>query len=462
MAVHTNKKGLDLPITGGPKQTIEDGARVTKVASVAADYVFMKPRMAVKVGDEVKRGQLLFGDRKQEGVRHTAPGAGRVVAVNRGRFRALQSVVIELNEREQEGKPTADDFMEFESFAAVAGKKASSLERKAVVDLLVESGLWTAIRQRPFGRIPSPADEAPAALVVSAHDSNPGTADPAVVLEGKDKDFERGLAVLSSLSDKTFLARKVGSRIGAGDSGAAVEEFKGPHPSGTAGFQIHKIMPATRERIIWYVGYQQVVSIGRLFDNGRLDVEQVVALSGPTVVEPRLLKTRVGACIDELVAGGLKEVENRVISGSVLSGRTAMGELHGYLGRYDNQVSALEEDRERVLMGWLLPGFDQFSTSGIYASQFDKKKKFDFTTTTNGSHRAMVPIGMYERIFAFDDILPTFLLRALISRDLGRAEELGAMELDAEDLALCTFVSPGKEDYGKALRDNLEQIWKEG
>jgi Na+-transporting NADH:ubiquinone oxidoreductase subunit A len=204
------------------------------------------------------------------------------------------------------------------------------------------------------------------------------------------------------------------------------------------------------------------VAIGRLFDNGKLDVETVVSLSGPTVIEPRLLKTRAGASVDELVDGGLKDVENRVISGSVLSGTVAMGEALGFLGRYTNQVSALEEGRERVFMGWLKPGFDQFSTSGIYASQLDKNKKFAFTTTTNGSHRAMVPIGMYERVFAFDDILPTFLLRALISRDLGRAEELGAMELDAEDLALCSFVSPGKEDYGAALRDNLEQIWKEG
>ena len=462
MAVHKNTKGLDLPITGGPKQSIEDGARVTKVATVAADYIFMKPRMAVKVGDEVKRGQLLFEDRKQEGVRHTALGAGKVIAVNRGRYRALQSVVIELNDNEAAGTPAAEDFAEFASYAAVSGKSPSSLERQQVVDLLVESGLWTAIRQRPYGRVPAPTDEAPKALLVSAHDSNPLTADPGVVLEGKDAEFSAGMAALSKLADKTYLARKSGGRISAGDSGAQVEDFAGPHPSGTAGFQIHSIYPATRERIVWYVGYQHVVAIGRLFKTGKLDVERVVALAGPTVAEPRLLKTREGACVDELVEGGLKDVENRVISGSVLSGRTAMGPEHGFLGRYDNQISALEEGRERVLFGWMKPGADQFSTSGIYVSQFNKNQKFDFTTTTNGSHRAMVPIGMYERVFPFEDILPTFLLRALLSRDLGRAEELGAMELDAEDLALCTFVSPGKEDYGKALRANLEEIWKEG
>ena len=469
MAVHTIKKGLDLPITGAPRQAIDAAVAVRHVALLAEDYVFMKPRMAVKVGEEVKRGQLLFEDRKQAGVRFTAPGAGTVRAVNRGRYRALQSVVIELNEREQKDRPSDDDHQAFEAYAAIAGKRAESLTREETVALLVESGLWTAIRQRPYGRVPGPDDKAPIAMFVTASDTNPGAPDVALALDGKDQDFDRGLQLVAKLTEgKTFLCKAKGSSVNAaGVDGITVEEFAGPHPSGTAGLHIHTLAPVSRERIAWYLGYQDVVAIGRLFATGKLDVERVVSLSGPTVTDPRVITTRLGAAIDPIVEGELqatkndKEVESRVISGSVLSGRTAMGELHGYLGRYALQISALAEDRERVLLGWMTPGKDAFSTSGVYTSSLNKRQKYDFTTNTNGSHRAMVPIGMYERVFPFD-ILPTFLLRALLSKDLSRAEDLGALELDAEDLALCSFVSPGKEEYGQVLMDNLHTLWKEG
>jgi Na+-transporting NADH:ubiquinone oxidoreductase subunit A len=199
-----------------------------------------------------------------------------------------------------------------------------------------------------------------------------------------------------------------------------------------------------------------------------------VSLAGPTVKSPKLFVTRLGAAIDPLVEGqlattrpssdpqgGVEPVENRVISGSVLIGRKAMGDVHGYLGRYHLQISALREGRERELFGWLKPGVDMFSTSGAYVSALTPGKTFDFTTALNGSHRHMVPLGMYERVFPFD-ILPTFLLRALLVKDLARAEELGVLELDEEDVALCTFVCPGKQDYGPILRANLETIWKEG
>ena len=466
MAVHTNKKGLDLPMTGAPKQSIEAAAPVTHVAVVADDFVFMKPRMAVKVGETVQRGQLLFEDRKQPGVRHCAPGAGTVIAVNRGRYRALQSVVIELSESELSdngSKLAADEHVTLESWGAVSGKKPEALSREAIVALLVESGVWTSIRKRPFGQVPAPTDAPPFAVFVNGADSNPGAADPDVVLADATADFERGLSVVAKLTEgKTYLCKRAGSKVSAGSAqGITVEEFAGPHPSGTSGYHIHTLAPAGRERTVWYLNYQDAVAIGRLFGTGRIDVERVIAFSGPSVVNPRLLRTRQGAFTEQICEGQLKEGENRIISGSVLSGRKAMGELHGFLGRYDLQISALAEDRERVLFGWMTLGKDAYSTSGIYVSALDKKRKFDLTTNTNGSHRAMVPIGMYERVFPFD-LMPTFLLRALLSKDLSRAEELGALELDAEDLALCTFVCPGKEEYGTVLRENLETIWKEG
>lgn len=463
MAVHTINKGLDLPITGAPEQKIVDAAKVTRVAIVAADYPGMKPRMHVKVGDTVKRGDPLFDDRKTEGVTFTSPGAGKVAAVNRGEFRALQSVVIELSASEREGKPAPDEFRSFPSFSAGMADDPSKLARDQVVALLQESGMWAALRARPHGRIPLPKAAPPHSIFVTAMDSNPLAASVDVVIAGREKDFERGLAIVGRLTaGKVHVCKAPGGKVPSPkQANLEVQEFVGPHPAGTVGLHIHLVDPVDRTKIVWHLGYQDVITIGRLFATGKLDVERVVSLAGPTVNKPRLLKTRAGACLDEIVAGELDKVENRVISGSVLSGRTAMGEQHGYLGRYHLQISALREGREREFLGWLKPGADMFSTSGAYVSALTPGKKFALTTATNGSHRYMVPIGMFERVFPFD-ILPTFLLRALLIKDLTRAEELGVLELDEEDLALCTFVCPGKQDYGPILRENLDTIWKEG
>lgn len=473
MAVHTITKGLDLPINGAPEQkvTTSTGSTVSKVAIIAADYPGMKPRMAVKVGDKVKRGQLLFDDRKSEGVRFTAPGAGTVSAVNRGEFRALHSVVIELSAGEREGKPAPDEFQAFESYQS--GTDPAKLSREQIVALLQESGMWTAIRARPFGRVPPTASAAPHAVFVTVTDTNPHAPSVEVVLAGRERDFEAGLSIVARLTEGTvYVCKGPATKVPAGKtSNVQIEEFHGPHPSGTVGLHIHTLEPVSRRKTVWHVGYQDVILIGRLFQTGKLDVERVVSLAGPTVKSPQLFVTRLGAAIDPLVEGKLVTtrahddelvpVENRVISGSVLIGRKAMGDVHGYLGRYHLQISALREGRERELFGWLKPGADMFSTSGAYVSSLTPGKTFDFTTALNGSHRHMVPLGMYERVFPFD-ILPTFLLRALLVKDLARAEELGVLELDEEDVALCTFVCPGKQDYGPILRDNLETIWKEG
>jgi Na+-transporting NADH:ubiquinone oxidoreductase subunit A len=460
MAVHTIKKGLDLPITGAPEQKIADAPKLTRVAVVAADYPGMKPRMLVKVGETVKRGQVLFEDRKSEGVRFTAPGAGKVEAIHRGEFRALHSVVIALSDSERAGKPAADEFESFPSYAS--GTAPAKLSRDQIVALLQESGMWTAIRARPFGRVPSPSSPAPHSLFVTVADTNPHAPEVAKVLAGREADFEAGLAVVAKLtSGKVYVCKDAATKVPAGKlANVQIEEFHGPHPAGTVGLHIHTLDPVSRRKTVWHLHYQDVILIGRLFTTGKLDVERVISIAGPSVTKPRLLKTRLGAAVDELVAGELREGENRVISGSVLAGRKAMGEIHGYLGRYHLQVSALREGRERVMFGWLYPGFDMYSTSGAFASALTPNKKFDMTTEI-GSHRHMVPLGMYERVFPFD-ILPTFLLRAMLVKDTGRAEELGVLELDEEDVALCTFVCPGKQDYGPVLRENLETIWKEG
>lgn len=460
MAVHVIRKGLDLPITGAPEQRIEPAPHVAKVAVLARDYPFMKPRMHVAVGDLVKRGQLLFEDRKTEGVLFTAPGAGRVVAINRGARRALQSVVIELTPTERQGRAAESDHQKFSSYSS---RSVRSLDGKAARALLVESGLWTAIRQRPFSKVPAPDSEC-RSIFVTATDTNPLAPDPEVVLEGHHQDFNDGLWVLSTLTEGTvFLCRGPNSRLDGGDATRVrVEEFHGTHPAGLAGTHIHLLDPVHRNKTVWYVGYQDVVAIGRLFTTGKLAVDRVVAIGGPLVMRPRLLATRLGAEMEPLLDEEVFFGEKRVISGSVLFGHVARGDVYGYIGRYANQISCLAENRRRHLLGWLRPGLDRFSTIRVYASALrPRTHRYDFTTTTHGGQRAMIPIGMYERVMPLD-IEPTFLLRALVVDDLDRAEALGCLELDEEDLGLCSFVSPGKEDFGPALRRNLFELWKEG
>jgi Na+-transporting NADH:ubiquinone oxidoreductase subunit A len=239
-----------------------------------------------------------------------------------------------------------------------------------------------------------------------------------------------------------------------------LEQFAGPHPSGTVGWHIHCLHPVSMDRHVWHIGYQDVIALGHLARTGVLDVGRVISLAGPSVRAPRLLRTRLGACVDTLVAGELLPGEHRVISGSVLDGRVAAGEASGYLGRHHLQVSALPEARSREMFGYIRPGAEKFSVTGTVLGAFRRAGTFAMNTSTNGGERAMVPIGSYERVLPFD-ILPTFLLRALITRDDIRAQELGALELEEEDLALATYVCPGKTEYGPLLRAALARIEKE-
>jgi Na+-transporting NADH:ubiquinone oxidoreductase subunit A len=459
MALQTISKGLDLPISGAALQVIRERRLPARVAVVADDFPGLKPGMRVAEGDVVKRGQVLFDDRKAEGVVHTAPGAGQVVGVNRGAKRVLQSVVIHLSDTERRGEPTAD---EIQSFTAYNGADPASLDRAAIVALLVESGQWTGFRTRPLSKVPA-VDSEPHSIFVTATDTNPLAPVPDVVIEKRREDFDRGLGLIAKLSaGKTYLCVQAHSEIpNHVTAPVSVENFSGPHPAGNAGTHIHLLDPVGREKTVWSIGYQDVIAIGHLFATGELDVERVITVAGPALGEPGLIRTRLGASTEDIVGDLPADEEVRIIAGSVLSGKKASGEIFGFLGRYNNQITVLKEGRERVFMGWLTPGIDAFSALPIYLSRLLPNKLFPFTTTTNGSPRAMVPIGTYERVMPLD-ILPTFLLRALVVGDVEQAEKLGVLELDEEDLALCSFVCPGKTDYGPLLRKNLDIIEKEG
>ena len=456
MALHTIKNGLDVPISGTPAQDVKQVPSVTRVAVMASDFIGMKPRMQVIVGDLVKRGSLLFEDRKRAGVFHTSPAAGKVVAINRGDKRAFQSLVIELNERELAGEINDQDHVGFQAYT---GQGVDSLSADQVRALLIESGEWTALRSRPFSRVPA-VDGEPIAIFVNAMDTNPLAADPKVACAGREEDIQLGLDAAKKLSTKVYFCQAPGA--GFKVQGADVHDFAGPHPSGLVGTHIHTLQPVKRGKQAWHLSVADLAAWGVLFRTGKLDLERIVALGGPGVKDPALCQTRRGASIDQLSAGNLQDGEQRIISGSILSGTIAMGEVMGFLGRYDTQISVLAEGRKREFLGWLAPGMDKFSALPAFLSKLvGSTKNFDLDTSTNGSDRAMVPIGMYERVMPLD-ILPTFLLRSLISGDLEKAEALGMLELAEEDLALCTVVCPGKYNYGPILRRNLNILEAEG
>ena len=442
------KKGLDLPIEGAPQQAIHDGPAVKTVATLGEEYNGMRPTMRVRVGDSVKKGQELFEDKKNPGVKFTAPAAGVIKEINRGEKRVLQSVVIEVS---------GDEAISFDKFEA---SELANLEREKVVENLVASGQWVALRTRPFDKTPA-IDSTPSSIFVSVMDTNPLAADPAVIVAEKQEAFNAGLTVLSRLTDgKVHVSKKPGANVTVSAPNAEVHEFGGKHPAGLVGTHIHFIDPVSASKTVWHVNYQEVIAIGNLFTTGELDSERVIAVAGPVVKNPRLVRTVVGASTADLTAGELEDGENRIISGSVLAGVAAMG-VHGYLHRYHLQLSVLAEGREKEFFGWAMPGSDKFSITRAFLGHLSPKKLFKMTTTTNGSDRSMVPIGNYERIMPLD-ILPTLLLRDLISGDTDSAQSLGCLELGEEDLGLCSFVCPGKYEYGSILRNCLTKIEKEG
>jgi Na+-transporting NADH:ubiquinone oxidoreductase subunit A len=452
MSVHKIRKGLDLPLAGAPAQQIDPAVPVRQVALLGADTFGLRLALAVQPGDRVLRGQLLYEDRTSPGVRWTSPAAGTVRAVNRGDRRAFVSLVIDVADDDSPDAQVA--------FAAVPPRGASSVKGLAIHTLLLESGLWTALRTRPYSRVPAPGSE-PAAIFVTAVDTQPHAPDPQLVLAGRNADFEAGIAALEQLTPgPVLLCRAAGSQIAAGPgSRAQVHEFSGPHPSGTVGLHIHLLHPVYSGGTVWHIGCQDVAAIGHLIRTGRLDVTRVISLAGPAVLRPRLLRTRLGASLAELTSGELQDGDVRVVSGSVLAGRWAVDDAHAFLGRFHHQVSALPEfdPVPRRLLASLRPGGDLFSATRTFVSSMRPGRRLPMTTSSHGPHRPMLPLGCHEQVLPFD-LEPVMLLRALLAHDAEQVGLLGGLELDEEDLALATVVCPGKHDYGPLLRQALEHL----
>jgi Na+-transporting NADH:ubiquinone oxidoreductase subunit A len=444
------KKGLILPIIGTPKSEAIQEKSVTHLAIVGDDYWWMKPTMLVKVGDKVKKGQTLFTCKRCDELNFTAPVSGEVVEINRGEKRVFESLVLKIEGNDQI------------NFTNYKGNNLEQYSSEDVKKLLLESGEWIGLKSRPYSYVARPTDK-PSSIFVTAIDTNPLAFNPQIVIKERLEQFNLGLSVLARLIDGPVhvctnnefdLALNLNEKI-------KHHRFAGPHPAGNVGTHIHFIDPVSEKKSVWHIGYQEVIAYGHLLQTGQIDASRVISLAGPMAREPKLIKTIYGASISDLVADEFYPFgEIRTVSGSVFNGRKAHGPK-GFLGRYHYQISLLKEGYEREFLGWHAPGLNKFSIKPIFVSRLFPSKFFAFNTNTNGSERSLVPIGSFEKVMPLD-IVATHLLKALLSKDTERAQQLGALELDEEDLALCTFVDPCKHEFGPILRENLETIMKEG
>lgn len=445
------KKGIDLPISGVISDTtIHDFVPDSHFAIVGDDFMGMKPSMFVSVGDKVQKGQALLEDKKIKGVQVCAPVAGEIVAIERGERRKLLSVII---------KP---DYQGGEKTYSPLGHEAlANMAREDIVGRLLDSGLWTTLRTRPYDKCAAP-ESIPKAIFVNAMDTNPLSFDPLLTVCGREDDYTFGMRVLARLTASSVhvCAAPDANLPRVSDNTIKEHVFAGIHPAGLVGTHIHFIEPVDEKKTVWHVALQDVLAIGHLFREGKIDNTKVIAIAGPGVETPKLVRTIRGADMHALISDNIKSGRQRIISGSVFAGRKAEEHTH-YLGHYDQQISVLPEDNDPVLFEFLRPGMKSYSRTRAYVGHFLKGVKFPLTTAVQGSPRAIVPFGIYEDVMPLD-ILPTLLIKALIVKDTDTAKLLGVLELAEEDIALLTYVDSGKHDFGAILRENLTLIEQEG
>ena len=447
MNIFNLKKGLNIPVLGIPDQVIQGEKNPKSVAVLGPDYNGLKPKMLVSVGDKVKRGTPLFCHKDSPEIFYVSPCKGKVRVINRGEKRVLLSVVIEIESITDKGINITKSHSNEKS------------QEQLVKKCLFDSGLWTSFLTRPYSKVPS-GDSVPSSIFITAMDTEPLCPDAELIINQDLKAFGEGVKKISLLTKgNVFICTKNDSQVKVNDYNTY--EFAGPHPAGLTGTHMHFLDAPSASKTVWSIGYQDVIAIGKLFLTGFIDINRVVSIAGPHAIKPRLVKTILGASLDDILEGEYNKAEGcRVISGSVLSGFHATNEL-AYLGKYSRQITIIKEDLEKHFFGWIKPQPNKFSVMPVLLSAFGFFKLFNLTSNLNGGRRAMVPTGVFETLMP-QDFLPTQMLRALLVMDTDVAQSLGALELDEEDLALCTFACPAKYEYGSALRDSLQKIEKEG
>ena len=436
-------KGLDIKLVGKAEARLENAPMAKSYAVSPLDYENITPKLLVKVGDKVEAGSALFFDKNNPRILFTSPVSGVVSAINRGEKRKLLNIAIE-----------PDATQVYKQLTVVDVAKA---ERSAIVEMLLESGLWTRIVERPYGIIANP-DATPKAIFVSAFDSAPLAPDYNFVLSNEKAAIEAGMAVLARLTEgKVHLsARKGDEGFMAEVKGVEYHTFSGKHPVGNVGVQIHHIDRIAKGDIVWTVNIQDVAMIGRMVTTGKLDMSKTIAVAGSEVEKPCYKRVIAGAAVESIV-GEVKDGV-RIISGDVLTGVATAKD--GYLAANANMVTLIPEGDKYEFMGWAMPRFHRFSVSGSYFSWLFPKKSYNLDTNTNGEERPFVVTGLYEKYLPMD-VYVSYLLKACLCKDLDKMENLGLYEVLPEDLALCEFVDPSKINMQQILRDGINLMIKE-
>lgn len=441
------KKGFDLRLKGSAEKRLSEGIEPDLYAVKPTDFPGLTPKMEVKPGDRVQAGTTLFADKLRPEIRFTSPVSGTVVAINRGERRKLLEVVVE---------KSGDDFVDFgrEDLAALSAEK--------VKDLLLASGLWPAVRQRPYHVVASP-DSVPKSIFIAGFDSAPLAPDYNFIAENSATSlFQTGITVLKKLTDgKVNLV--LNGKAEAPEylkniSGAEISWFSGPHPAGNVGVHIHHLDPLNKGEVIWIVNFQDVTTIGRLFAEGIYKNERIVALTGSEMIAPHYCKMRSGAAINGVLKEKVKAGHQRYISGNVLTG-TNIGE-QGFLGFYDAQVTVIPEGDYFEFFGWAMPGFDKLSFYQTFISSLLPKKNHLLNTNMHGGERAFVLTGKYEKVVPMD-IYPMQLLKAILAQELEMMENLGIYEIAEEDFALCEYICPSKIEIQAIVRQGIDLMIKE-
>lgn len=440
----TIRKGLDINLNGVADRVLRKAAMADTYALCPSHYQGVTPKLLVKVDDKVKVGTPLFFDKEHPEVLFTSPVSGTVKEIVRGEKRKILAVEV-----------TADGQNQSETYNIPS---LSSITRQQAKDLLLQTGLWTTLIQRPFGVIAN-TEDCPRDIFISTIDTAPLGVDLDFILQDQVDNLTSGLELLSKLTSGNVY-------LGISDSATSVAKitnvntvvFKGKHPVGNVGTQISAIAPISKGEVVWTVAPQHVVAIGKLVKSGVLSFEKTVAVAGSQIKTPSYKKIISGAKVSSIIGGELIDDNNRIISGNPLSGSKVCQD--GYIGFYDNSICVIKEGDHYEFIGWALPRLNKFSASRCYFSWLMPKRQYDLDTNLNGGQRAFVFNGIYEKVMPMD-IYPAHLLKAIMANDIDKMENLGIYEVIEEDFALCEFICPSKIEWQSTLRSGINQLIKE-
>lgn len=454
MSEYKIKKGFDINARGKAELQIVELEPPKKVAVQPPEFRGIKPKLDVEVGDQVRIGSSLFRDKTNPDLKFTSPLSGKVTAINRGERRVITEIVIE-----------SDGKHDHEKFTVIPKDKIANANNDDIIANMLKAGIWPLIRQRPFSKIANYRNQ-PRDIFISGMDTAPLASDINFIMQGLDADFQHGIDILAKLTDGKIYLSVDGKNENIASAfinakNVEINSFSGPHPAGNVGVHIHHIKPIKQQDVVWYVNPYAVALIGKFFRTGVYPTERIIAIAGSVLKERKYFKTHLGAPIGSLITeGNIDHPEVRFISGNILTGRKI--QISGYTGFYDNLISVIPEGaKEKKLLGWYRPGTKMRSRSRTYLSTWLGKKEFDVDTLLNGGNRAFIMTGDYEQVLPMD-IYPVQLVKSILVEDIEEMEALGILEVDEDDVALCSYICPSKYDFGTIIRQGQDLIEKEG